>query len=280
MKIVNKIKSTLQDSLGNELIGIDDDDDLDMQKEQEEKEIKQKKKKVEKKQKPMESVFDLGIEKNDIYSTGELEPNNTVENNSDSAVLDILKISNTINLEGLITPDDIEQAEFSLSMPSGIDPNEVETFLNKIQKDLSKIYTRIREREADFNKLLRETDRLQTRIVEINQSRSMLDTLNKNKDTIDSLKNQIVDLRIENTTLKSTIDKYAAMEKELEKMKLQEELRKEKENAKAEKAKTLKDLSKHEEDNIDEEMELLKSFQKNKPKEDKDIFSSLVDDIS
>lgn len=278
MKIVNKLKDSLQDSLGNELIGIDEEDieieeDIEVVK-------KDKKNKRKAKQKPMESVFDLGIEKNDIYSTEESELNTNKEKGLDSAVLDILKISNTINLEGLITPDDIEQVEFSLSMPSGIDPGEVETFLNRVQKDLSKIYTRIRDREEDFDKLVRETDRLQTRIVEINQSRSMLDTLNKNKDTIDSLKNQIIDLRIENTTLKSTIDKYEAMKQELEKMKLQEEIRKEEENKKTQKIKEVKKLEEQHNDKVDEEMELLKSFQKNKPKENKDIFSSLVDDIN
>lgn len=259
MKILKRIKSGLEESLGNEVIGLDEseifrsskpstepdfnslteeDDSLDfLNIDNSNNNIKEEEAVVEKKAKK-DSIFNKV--KGGLTKKKEIKPMKTVEtsfadigntgrvvtaNDDESPVLQFLDIPRRIDLSGLATPDTIENAEFTLSVPSGINPDEVEKFLNYLQKDLSRLYRRIAVREEDFDKLLTETNRLQDRIIEINQKRSMLAALDQDKGVVDKLKDEIVDLRMKNVNLQNEVNKYKVMEKEFEKLKIKEEIR-------------------------------------------------------
>lgn len=301
MKILKRIKSELEESLGNEVIGLDESeifrsskpstepsfDDLteednsldflntDIGNETinlDEGPVKKKNKKgsildkvagltKKKEVKPMKTVENSFV---DMPNTGRV----VTANDDESPVLQFLDIPRRIDLSGLATPDTIENVEFTLSVPSGINPDEVEKFLNYLQKDLSRLYRRIAVREEDFDKLLTETNRLQDRIIETNQKRSMLAALDQDKGVVDKLKDEIVDLRMKNVNLQNEVNKYKVMEKEFEKLKIKEEIRAEEEKKQI-KVDDVKINSKKQNVNV-----ASKGIDK-----DMDAFSRLIDDI-
>lgn len=253
MSIMNRIRTGLEESIGNEVIGLDEDDifrnkthdkskmeeiikkespeDLKKIKSKESSigeepkknffsKKKEEKPKAEKKVKPMKSATNLESTLIDIESVN----NPIINKSSDSKypVLQFLNIPRRIDVSGLATPDTIENVEFSLSVPSGINPSEVEKFLNSLQKDLSKLYRKIAVREEEFDKLLEETNRLQDKLIEINQKRSMVESLSQDKSVVDKLKDEIVDLKMKNASLQAEVNKYSALKKELEEMKAKE----------------------------------------------------------
>lgn len=255
MGIMRRIKTGLEESLGNEVIGLDEEDifrnkpdkepdfsslteednSLDILKSkkpdkpikteeeslitsEKSKGLRKKKQKV-KAMKPIDRIEDSFVDIDNNIGSG--------SSSEDHAILQFLGIPRNIDLSGLATPDTIEKVEFSLSVPSGINPDEVEKFLNYLQKDLSKLYRRIEIRENDFTELLRETTKLQNKLIDINQKRSMLAALDQDKSVIDKLKDEIVDLRMKNASLQAEVNKYEAVKKELDKMKLKEEIKKE-----------------------------------------------------
>lgn len=257
MSIMKRIRTGLEESIGNEVIGLDEGDifrnkthDKSKMEEIIKKESqgdlnkkiskeppvgkesrnnlftkKKEKSNAENKVKPMRSVENLESTLIDIESV-----NNPIINKSSDnkyPVLQFLNIPRRIDVSGLATPDTIENVEFSLSVPSGINPSEVEKFLNSLQKDLSKLYRKIAVREEEFDKLLEETNRLQDKLIEINQKRSMVESLSQDKTVVDKLKDEIVDLKMKNASLQAEMNKYAALKKELEEMKAKEKAQKE-----------------------------------------------------
>lgn len=231
-EILKKLKNSINEGLGNETIGTLGFEDLgsEYQKLQEQearskpepkpkrtkptvntKEEKATKPKQEKPSKaakerssPMKSIVGSIIPQVSDYTDIDND-NNTGEKSY--PVLSFLNIPRRIKLGNLITPDDIENVEFSLTSPTGANPNEVEAFLNKVQKDLSKLYRAVEKRESEFDKLLIEVDKVQSQLIEIRQQKEMDAILGNDKTEVDKLKDEVLNLQLENTHLRAEVTK-------------------------------------------------------------------------
>ena len=121
-------------------------------------------------------------------------------------VLEMLGLDFEPNIVNLVTPEDIDNAAFDVSAPTGLNPDQVEQFCNKVQSDLAIYRNVIYDRQNAFILLLEQINSLTDKLVEHNQEQELANYIvDDNGQEVDRLKNELVNLRIENSELKSEI---------------------------------------------------------------------------
>lgn len=219
MNLVNKFKGSLQKSIGNETIG---DLGFNLNPSEETNEVKSKKirEKPNKKTRqpkpekpPKINKPDIEVETEDFSIdevvqfevpefTDEIQDFQYTKN---FPILEILGIEKDINIDGYITELDIENTEFTLTAPTGINPKEVEVFCNKLQRDVSIYRNLILSRQEDFMKLLEEALKLESKLVKRQNENELANFVITQKNNEEKLKELVVELRIENQELKNRL---------------------------------------------------------------------------
>ena len=121
-------------------------------------------------------------------------------------VLEMLGIDFEPDICNLTTPEDMDNVVFDMSAPTGLNPDQVEQFFNKIQSDLAIYRNIIDNRQKDFIILLEQINSLTDKIVEHNQEQELASYIvDDNGQEVERLKNELVNLRLENSELKSQI---------------------------------------------------------------------------
>lgn len=124
-------------------------------------------------------------------------------------VLGMLNIPAYPNLSGLITSKDVDEVEFNLSAPTGLNPDEIEIFCNNVSTAIYRYNAIIEERQKHFEILLNEVDRLSQKLIE-KQAESELSQFISYEKTEDSrIKDEIIELRLQNEELQSRLKELA-----------------------------------------------------------------------
>ena len=191
MKLKNKLKNKLQNgAIGNEVIG-----DLGFNREEV---IQEEAPKKVKKNKKMKSNLEIPKTEDEVLEI----PKSTKKN---YAVLDFLGISQEVDLRGLITPQEINDMEFHLIAPTGIDPDEVNDFCERLQRELFNYIDIIKQREIDFKKVLERLDDTEKKLIEKQQESELANFIIDSKSNEEKLKEELLELRLENNELKSKL---------------------------------------------------------------------------
>jgi len=114
-------------------------------------------------------------------------------------VLEMLGIDFEPDICNLTTPEDMDNVVFDMSAPTGLNPDQVEQFFNKIQSDLAIYRNIIDNRQKDFIMLLEQINSLTDKIVEHNQEQELASYI------VDDNGQEVENLRLENSELKSQI---------------------------------------------------------------------------
>lgn len=225
MNIFSRVQNKLENEIGNETIGDYGFEknrpqsdvpskNKKVKKEKSKKELKQKektKKEKIKKEKPKKeelikdsmTVFNIPKIEEDTFQIPKLPE--TIElptKNKKYPVLELLGISKDVDFSHLISVEDIENAEFSLTAPTGLDPREVEVFCNKLEHDIAQYRAIILNRQEDFVKLLDEVLKLENQLIEKQQESELASFIIDQKSTEEKLKEELLELRLENQELR------------------------------------------------------------------------------
>lgn len=171
MKIMDKIKSKLENTLGNEYIG------------------------------DAENPYTMS----DMYENSQTNDITYKKSRNNYPVLEVLGIEEDIDISGLITPDDIANTEFTLVAPTGINPKEVESFCDNLIIQLGKYRELIIKRQQDFKVLLDENANLVNKMAEQKQESDLASLLMTQKNSEDKLREQVINLQNENRELKEKL---------------------------------------------------------------------------
>lgn len=227
MKIINKIKNSVENTFGNELLGTEEIDKPEEKKEP--PKVKKKPKKNEKKsffervksqpetkpslsekvlnkkEKPKDDVLKSAYSAEDIYNNIQDFDEEEIIHAADSG-FEFLGLTYKEIPEGIIRPIDIDQVEFDLIAPTGLDPNQVENFLNQVEKDIKLIYEIIETNKNGFNLAIKEYKQLESKYIAKRQEVELANIFNESKSEEDRLRNEIFDLRLEIQELKTMND--------------------------------------------------------------------------
>lgn len=171
--MIKKIQKKLDNTLGNEVLAVIEEE------KKEEIPIKEPQKKeklasqifpIKQKEKPVKSEETEDTKKNTnslaqslVRKNTEFKKKKTTTNNH--PVLEFLGIEIDINIKDLIQEKDIDEVEFTLTAPTGLDPLEVEKFLDKVRDSISGYKQILKQKEIDFQKLLNEFVELESKYV-------------------------------------------------------------------------------------------------------------------
>lgn len=270
-----KLLESVKDKLGNETIG---NYGFDKERPNEKKEVKKevkkeikkkkqpdkpskktppkdKNKKVEKQKKIDEDVYDfIPIIEEDNFRKPEKIDFFSKEihlENKTYPVLDLLGIARNVNVNGLVTSEDIENTEFSLTAPTGIDPSEVERFCALLEHDISRYRAIIETRQQDFELLLKEVIKLEQELVDKQQESELANFIIDQKSSEERLKEELIELRLENQELKHKLSSFEEKQAK-EKPRRPEFSRKKSPNQEKKFSKSLQQNVKNEENSFDD----------------------------
>lgn len=108
----------------------------------------------------------------------------------------------------LITPDDVENVEFSVTAPTGLNAEEVEQFCDSVQRDISVYLNIIESRQIDFLKLLEHCGELEKKLVEQREESQLASYIVQGSSDEDKLRDKIANLQIENMELKEKLANF------------------------------------------------------------------------
>ena len=86
--------------------------------------------------------------------------------NKAEGLLKLIGVELEPQIGNLITPNDVENVEFSVTAPTGLNAEEVEQFCDSVQRDISVYLNIIEGRQIDFLKLLEHCGELEKKLVE------------------------------------------------------------------------------------------------------------------
>ena len=84
-------------------------------------------------------------------------------------VLEVFKIKRTIDLNDFISPEAIEDVEFTLTAPTGINPDEVEHFVDYVLAEVIKLRAALVERQESFERILEEHAIIEQKLIDKQQ---------------------------------------------------------------------------------------------------------------
>lgn len=118
-----------------------------------------------------------------------------------------IKDINNDDLEKLITPDEIENVQFSATVPTGLSIDEVEKFCDLVRDSIEKYRERNKELSKDVEKLINETLRVDSKALEQKQQNLLGQQLAGQASKTDSLNEELIKVRKRNSELNSLISK-------------------------------------------------------------------------
>lgn len=222
MSLLDKFKDTVS-NIGNETLGNIDAVKVKEKDETPKKEKKKQETKIKKEKKSFlgnknnikqEETFNKidDNEDDEIFVKPEKKSFSSVVNKSTtiikghSPMLEILGISENVSDDSVLEIDDFENVEFTKVAPVGIDIPEVERFVDKTIRELKKLHNIIEKRQDDFEKLYHEALRLESKVIAYQHDSQLANSILGNKEKEDSLKEEIIKLRLENQELKHKLD--------------------------------------------------------------------------
>lgn len=168
-----------------------------------------KKVKEQKKKKATEEVAPKVIKKT-IKEEPLVEPEEqgfTYANKAEG-LLKLIGVELEPQIGNLITPDDVENVEFSVTAPTGLNAEEVEQFCDSVQRDISVYLNIIESRQIDFLKLLEHCGELEKKLVEQREESQLASYIVQGSSDEDKLRDKIANLQIENMELKEKLANF------------------------------------------------------------------------
>ena len=126
--------------------------------------------------------------------------------NKAEGLLKLIGVELEPQIGNLITPDDVENVEFSVTAPTGLNAEEVEQFCDSVQRDISVYLNIIESRQIDFLKLLEHCGELEKKLVEQREESQLASYIVQGSSDEDKLRDKIANLQIENMELKEKLD--------------------------------------------------------------------------
>lgn len=168
-----------------------------------------KKPKESKKKKATEEVAPKPI-KRTIKEESLVEPEEqgfTYANKAEG-LLKLIGVELEPQIGNLITPNDVENVEFSVTAPTGLNAEEVEQFCDSVQRDISVYLNIIESRQIDFLKLLEHCGELEKKLVEQREESQLASYIVQGSSDEDKLRDKIANLQIENMELKEKLANF------------------------------------------------------------------------
>ena len=222
------IKDKIADTLGNEIIGSVKDK---KEKERVEKPVppkKPKKQKKAKKPKPKKEKkplfekpkFDFKKNKEEKskknFAMQQLEKQEKNRKDRDSKLLDIYNIDKVSNIDSLLTSEDVDNVEFTLIAPTGLDPKEVAKFLNEVSYSISEYVSIIENRDREIKILSKANSELEDKLEDEKQSSDFAQMINNRDNKEAELQEKMLNLQIENENIKNKYNALRQKVKEIE----------------------------------------------------------------
>lgn len=219
-----KIKDKIVDTLGNEIIGSVKDKKI---KERVEKPVppkkpkKQKKAKKSKPKKEKKPLFDFKKDKEEKepkknFAMQQLEKQEKSRKDRDSKLLDIYNIDKVSNIDSLLTSEEVDNVEFTLIAPTGLDPKEVAKFLNEISYSISEYVSIIENRDREIQLLSKANSELEDKLEDEKQSSDFAQMINNRDNKEAELQEKMLNLQIENENIKNKYNALRQKVKEIE----------------------------------------------------------------
>lgn len=168
-----------------------------------------KKPKESKKKKATEEVAPKPIKKT-VKEEPLIEPEEqgfTYANKAEG-LLKLIGVELEPQIGNLITPNDVENVEFSVTAPTGLNAEEVEQFCDSVQRDISVYLNIIESRQIDFLKLLEHCGELEKKLVEQREESQLASYIVQGSSDEDKLRDKIANLQIENMELKEKLANF------------------------------------------------------------------------
>lgn len=128
--------------------------------------------------------------------------------NKAEGLLKLIGVELEPQIGNLITPDDVENVEFSVTAPTGLNAEEVEQFCDSVQRDISAYLNIIESRQIDFLKLLEHCGELEKKLVEQREESQLASYIVQGSSDEDKLRDKIANLQIENMELKEKLANF------------------------------------------------------------------------
>ena len=128
--------------------------------------------------------------------------------NKAERLLKLIGVELEPQIGNLITPNDVENVEFSVTAPTGLNAEEVEQFCDSVQRDISVYLNIIESRQIDFLKLLEHCGELEKKLVEQREESQLASYIVQGSSDEDKLRDKIANLQIENMELKEKLANF------------------------------------------------------------------------
>lgn len=128
--------------------------------------------------------------------------------NKAEGLLKLIGVKLEPQIGNLITPNDVENVEFSVTAPTGLNAEEVEQFCDSVQRDISVYLNIIESRQIDFLKLLEHCGELEKKLVEQREESQLASYIVQGSSDEDKLRDKIANLQIENMELKEKLANF------------------------------------------------------------------------
>lgn len=128
--------------------------------------------------------------------------------NKAEGLLKLIGVELEPQIGNLITPDDVENVEFSVTAPTGLNAEEVEQFCDSVQRDISVYLNIVESRQIDFLKLLEHCGELEKKLVEQREESQLASYIVQGSSDEDKLRDKIANLQIENMELKEKLANF------------------------------------------------------------------------
>lgn len=128
--------------------------------------------------------------------------------NKAEGLLKLIGVELEPQIGNLITPNDVENVEFSVTAPTGLNAEEVEQFCDSVQRGISVYLNIIESRQIDFLKLLEHCGELEKKLVEQREESQLASYIVQGSSDEDKLRDKIANLQIENMELKEKLANF------------------------------------------------------------------------
>lgn len=118
-------------------------------------------------------------------------------------------------LSKMVTPEEVRDIEFSTSVPTGLDAEEVEHFCNTIEANIAKYRELINAQKADKEKLIAEVLRVDRQVQENKQESLMAGQFGDDGNRVNQLNEKVLSLQEELQQSTNQINEYESMVQEL-----------------------------------------------------------------
>lgn len=217
--VFDRLKNSFEDRLGNEVLGEADVPEMERPKpkvEPKPKVVKQPRQRLEvvdedeatweKLQKEQKQPKKPKEHQMKIVEHKKKQPmGNVPKKKKTYPVLDIFKIQRSINLDDFVTPEMIENVEFTLTAPTGINPDEVERFMDYIVGEVIKLREALQERQSSFECILEEHATIEQKLIDKQQESELTSLIVNTKSKEEKLREQLVNLQLENQDLRNQL---------------------------------------------------------------------------